>query len=294
MPQHKTITGVEPMTFLTIRERADQVRAIPLKNVLLAMGAEPDRYDKAKWHTVQGVLSVTDTKFINWNQGKGGGGAIDLAMHLNNLDFKAAVQWLWLHFPNPYPKQRHRPANKPALRLPPRNEQMLSGVRRYLVIERGIPHCLLDPLIESGTLYADNYANAVFLLLGKENKPVGAELRGTARRPWRGMAPGSNKDMGYFSVSPPQTQAIVLCESAIDAISCFALHPYFRCISTSGARPNPPWLIPLIKKADRVYCGFDSDPTGESMARAMISNYPKIKRLRPSNHDWNDVLNSQR
>ena len=257
------------------------------------MGAEPDPYDKAKWHTVQGVLSVTDTKFMNWNKGKGGGGAIDLAMHLNNLDFKAAVEWLWLHFPNPYPKERHKPSNKPTLRLPPRNEQKLSCVRRYLVVERGIPHPLLDPLIDSGTLYADNYANAVFLLLGKENKPVGAELRGTTHRSWRGMAPGSNKDTGYFSVSPDQTQTIVLCESAIDAISCFALHPDFGCISTSGARPNPRWLTTLIKKADRVYCGFDSDPTGESMARAMIAQYPKIKRLRPSNHDWNDVLRSQ-
>jgi len=31
----------------------------------------------------------------------GGGGAIDLAMHLNNLDFKAAVEWLWDRFPQP-------------------------------------------------------------------------------------------------------------------------------------------------------------------------------------------------
>ena len=36
---------------------------------------------------------------MNWNQGVGGGGAIDLAMHLNKLGFKAAVEWLCHRFP---------------------------------------------------------------------------------------------------------------------------------------------------------------------------------------------------
>ncbi len=50
------------------------------------------------------------------------------------------------------------------------------------------PPALLDPLIQAGILYPDTRANAVFLLLGKQNLPVGAELRGTTARPgvaWR-------------------------------------------------------------------------------------------------------------
>jgi hypothetical protein len=73
-------------------------------------------------------------------------------------------------------------------------------------------------------LYADAYVNAVFLLLGKRKEAVGAELRGTSRRPWRGMTSGSNKDGGYFSIHPTGAEVIVLCESAIDALSCFVLH----------------------------------------------------------------------
>ncbi len=42
--------------------------------------------------------------------------------------------------------------------------------------------------------------NAVFLLLGNQNTPVGAELRGTTDRPWRGLAPGSHKDLGGFAI----------------------------------------------------------------------------------------------
>ena len=281
------------MSFQHIRQRAEQVRSIPLEAVLRATGARKDRYDRAKWHTAQGVLSVTGMKFMNWNQGKGGGGAIDLAMHLGGMDFKAAVAWLWHHFPVPHPQMQPGTPRKPALRLPPRDDRNLSRVQRYLVVERGLAPSLLEPLIESATLYADNHANAVFLLLGKKNRPVGAELRGTTHHSWRGMAPGSDKDLGCFSVHPDRAQTIVLCESAIDAISCFMLHPDFRCISTSGARPDPRWLPPLVNRGYRVYCGFDADPTGETMARAMIVRHPAVKRLRPSRHDWNDVITSR-
>ncbi|WP_367278843.1 toprim domain-containing protein [Desulfobacula sp.] len=40
----------------------------------------------------------------------------------------------------------------------------------------------------------------------------------------------------------------------------------------------------------KIYCGFDADKTGDTMTNKMINRYPSIKRLRPSKHDWNDVL----
>jgi len=264
-----------------------------LEDVLIRSGAERDRNDKAKWHTSQGVLSVTGTKFMNWSRAVGGGGAIDLAMHLHNLDFKAAVAWLAGHFqplfatgPPPPPLKRH-------LELPEPDTRMLSCVRRYLVSERCLPPSLIQTLVESRRLYADGRGNAVFLLLGEGDRAVGAELRGTGG-PWRGMAPGSSKDLGYFSVPSAQAATIVLCESAIDALSCFVLYPERLCISTAGARPSPRWLPPLIRRAHQVYCGFDSDRTGDDMAQAMITLYPSVKRLRPNQHDWNDVLRAAR
>jgi len=122
---------------------------------------------------------------------------------------------------------------------------------------------------------------------------VGAELRGPTARPWRGMAPGSRKDPGYFAVPTVPCSAIILCESALDALSCSALPPRPHCLSTAGARPNPRWLSAFIDQGLRIYCGFDADPTGDAMALAMISLYPTVKRLRPSLKDWNDVLRSR-
>lgn len=278
------------MTFWQCQERAHHLRAIPLESVLPLCGAQPDRYDKRKWHTPAGVLSVTGPKFMNWNLGVGGGGAIDLVIHLHHLDFKAAVDWLARHFPGALAPQPVAPTRQLGVQLPPPEPGNLGRVKHYLITQRGLLPALIDPLIQSGTLYADTRANAVFLLRGPQNTPVGAELRGTTGRPWRGLAPGSQKDTGFFSVPAAPLPVIILCESAIDAISCFALHPHHRCLSTAGARPNPCWLPALLGQGCEVFCGFDADPTGEHMACAMIALHPTVKRLRPSHLDWNDVL----
>lgn len=276
------------------KQTADQLRAIPLETVLRLCGAQPDRHDRCKWHTAMGTISVTGAKFINWNRGTGGGGAIDLVIHLLHLPFKEALPWLERAFPNPPPPVPLPP--RQALKIPPADPRKLWRVKGYLLHQRGLPGAWLDELIGSGLLYADAHANAVFLLLGKENSPVGAELRGTTDRRWRGMAPGSQKNLGFFSIPPAGVQPakpVILCESAIDAISCVALHPDHRCFSTSGARPNPEWLAAWVAQGTKIYCGFDTDPTGESAANAMIALYPSIQRLRPTRHDWNAVLTSQ-
>lgn len=282
------------MTPQQVRRRTDRLRSIPLVQVLLAAGAHQDPRDKIKWHCSQGVLSVTGTKFFNWNQHLGGGGAIDLAMHLNTLRFKDAILWIEHRFPCPSSAPGSSPpVNRPPA-LPTPAAHHLPTVNRYLTQQRLLPSDLLGSLIDAGLLYADARANAVFLLLGKENAPTGAELRGTGPRPWRGMARGSRKNLGYFRTGPQYPTAIVLCESAIDTISYRALHPNWLCISTSGARPEPAWLPALIQHGRPVYCGFDADPTGDRMAQAMIALHPAIQRIRPPAHDWNDALRACR
>ncbi|TSA54915.1 MAG: DUF3991 domain-containing protein [Dehalococcoidia bacterium] len=283
-------TRLRTMTFQQRRELAHRLRAIPLERVLALCGAQIDRYDRRKWHTPAGVLSLTGAKFINWNLGTGGGGAIDLVIHLFHLDFKGAVDWLVGHFPGAIPPSPVIAVPQSGLRLPPPDRSRLGQVKRYLVCRRSIPAALLQPLLQSGSLYADARANAVFLLRDQQGLPVGAELRGTTGELWRGLAPGSQKDLGCFSIPAEPRPSLILCESAIDALSCFALHPGYRCLSTAGARPNPRWLQLLLDQGCQVYCGFDADPTGDAMACALITLHPTVQRLRPSQHDWNDVL----
>jgi Protein of unknown function (DUF3991)/Toprim-like len=275
------------------RARADRLRALPLPLVLAALEATPDPSDPAKWRTTHGVLSVTGAKFINWNHGVGGGGAIDLVMHVQQIGFGQALQWLEDHFGAPVPVQPAPLFATHARTLPPPAPHHWPRVERYLIEQRQLPRSLLTPLVHAGIIYADARANAVFLLGDTPATAVGAELRGTTSQPWRGMAPGSRKDHGFFSVSTASAYAIVLCESAIDALSCHVLHPTFRCVSTSGARPDPAWLSALLPLDLPIFCGFDADPTGDAMAQRMIHLHPSTRRLRPPAKDWNDGLRLQ-
>lgn len=142
---------------------------------------------------------------------------------------------------------------------------------------------------------ADRRANAVFLLVaGKAQRPIGAELRGTGPRGWRGMAPGTRKDLGYFWIGVQGSREIVLCESAIDAMSYHQMEPRRIGISTSGVRADPPWLDGLLARGYAIFCGFDADGPGDAAAARMTSLHPTVRRLRPPAHDWNDVLTSSR
>ena len=291
------------MNAAEFRRRADIARQVPLETVLAFRGALRDRHDKSKWHSEQGPLSVTGPKFTNWQQSHGGGGAIDLVMHLAQVDCATAIQWLEQHLVTSHPADNQPVVNRPAartsgnpaapdgLQLPVPDVHKLDRIRQYLTQKRRLAASLIEPLIQTGKLYADSRGNAVFLMVaGKPNRPVGAELRGTGPRAWRGMASGSRKDAGYFWTGATGTQEIILCESAIDAISCYQLHPHRICISTAGVRSNPRWLSGLLSHGYTIHCGFDADAPGDAAATRMIALHPAVQRHRPPAHDWNDVL----
>lgn len=301
------------------RRRADAVRSIPLESVLTQWGAKRDRRDRSRWQTERGSLSITGSKFFNWHLNQGRGGAIDLVMHLGAMDYRAAVRWLEQHLGQDpgsdrvaassitacsrksssrvdanieaRPPQCPLAASSRPLRLPVADDSKLDRVRHYLTEQRCLSVGLLEPLIASGKVYADGRSNAVFLMVaGKAHRSIGAELRGTGKRVWQGLAPGTRKDAGYFWIGVEGSQGIILCESAIDAISCFQLHPASICISTAGVRPSPDWLYPLLARGYAICCGFDDDAAGNAASREMISRHPAIQRLLPPGHDWNDAV----
>ncbi|NJN05275.1 MAG: DUF3991 domain-containing protein [Rhodobacteraceae bacterium] len=271
---------------------------------MTSWGAVREQRDKSRWHTSRGPLSVTGTKFFNWHDRHGAGGAIDLVMHLGGCDAGQAIEWLWHRYGNSQlagknPATASDSTSSGQLRLPVSSPANLERVRRYLHQRRHLSAEILASLIDDGKLYADGRGNAVFLMVaGKPNRPIGAELRGTGNRVWRGLAPGTRRDSGYFWIGRPDSQRIVLCESAIDAISCYQLQAQqvtglgeeCICISTAGVRSDAPWLRPLLARGYAIYCGFDTDEAGEAASRRMIARQPSTQRLRPPRHDWNETL----
>ncbi len=77
-----------------LTKRADYARTIPLIDVLFRVGAKRDKHDRAKWLTSASIVSVTGQKFFSWSTNTGGGGAIDLVMHIHGFRFHQALVWL--------------------------------------------------------------------------------------------------------------------------------------------------------------------------------------------------------
>ena len=117
----------------------------------------------------------------------GGGGAIDLVMHVRQVGFGQALEWLEHHFGS-LPRSHYPPSTPqaPSLALPAPVPSNWPRVQRYLVEERKLPATLLKPLVQSGALYADARANAVFLLLDTAATAGG---RRVARH--HGLGPGA-------------------------------------------------------------------------------------------------------
>ena len=61
------------MTYRDVRDAAERLRELPLEDVLVQLGAERDRRDRAKWRIREGLLSVTGG--ASWTGGSAGAAA---------------------------------------------------------------------------------------------------------------------------------------------------------------------------------------------------------------------------
>jgi hypothetical protein len=232
-------------------------------------------------------VTVDGAKFYAHDQAKGGGGAIDLVMLVEETDYKGAVNRLAQDFGTGAVLAQAVATLKPAIesaakappqpyRAPEPKPENWPKVREYLTEARRLSGQLVDRLHELGKVYADRYSNAVFVL----GKGVGVELRGTGEK-----APFIMADRGEKKVA--------FVESSIDAISLWELGFKGRIVSMSGNSAA------LAKEKAAIYreqgltvvAAFDDDRAGEQMAANL--GYPR-ERLYPKGKDWNDDLKAAR
>ena len=293
---------------------ANEVRNFDLEAVAASLGLQKDRHDKNKWKDAGHIISINDGKFMDWLADKGGGGAIDLVMHVRKVEFKEAIQWLsGQTLPAPARSQSSSVPKEPRpLELPPRNNEHWATARQYLVETRGLPATWIDRFHETGLIYADDHRNVVFLRYSdrhndqpwSRHEVTGASLRGTrdSEHAFYGLAPGSSRENGWFWLRSAngEVDRVVLTESPIDAISLAVLEkeksPNSPTVSIylstdgSGAVPTTA-LEEVLNRNGQVIAAFDVDKPGEKMAWRFAEMLPGITRMTPAQgKDWNDRL----
>ncbi len=291
------------------QDLANKVRDIPLEQVAYELGLEPDPLDKHKWQHKNHIINITGSKFYDWQHLKGGGGAIDLVMHVNGCDFKQAVAWLNDRLGESvtleavtYKTREIIQTEQPHPFISPTpNADKWQPVKTYLTRERRLPSSLVDSLHQQGLVYADDKQNAVFIRCDLEQQTIsGASLRGTAGadNTFKGLALGSKRSNGWFhfqkggQLSDPITRA-VLVESPIDAMSFAVLDRTDSrktiYLSTDGAGQVPLEFLRTLPTSS-VVVAYDNDTSGKSMAQRVMEQLPNCVRKLPKATDWNEEL----
>ncbi len=289
---------------------ANEVRSLPLDRVALELGLSVEPKDKHKWKGEEHIINITGSKFYDWKEMKGGGGAVDLVMHINECDFKQAVVWLSDRFGEGETieavtfKAREIIKTEPVPEFTPPavEESKWQGVKKYLTQQRKLPSRLIDKLHEQGLIYADGKQNAVFVRRSLDQEKItGATLRGTAgaNNTFKGLAKGTKRSEGWFyfeqgEQSVDSIKRVVLVESPIDAMSVAVMErtdsKKTLYLSTDGAGQLPLEFLRFVKE---VAIAFDNDAAGEQMAQRVKSQLPEAVRKTPKAVDWNqDLVNT--
>lgn len=288
---------------------ANQVRDLPLEQVAYELGLDPEPKDKHKWQHENHIINITGSKFYDWQHLKGGGGAIDLVMHVNQCNFKVAVAWLNDRFGERATLEAVSYQTRaiiqtqpvPQFTPPVPDESKWQEVKTYLTRERRLPSSLVDNLHDAGLIYADSKQNAVFIRRDLDEETMtGATLRGTAgvENTFKGLALGSKRNAGWFHFkrggqSSDPIQRAVLFESPIDAMS-FAVLDRTESrktiyLSTDGAGQIPVQFLRTLPNKS-VIVAYDNDSPGNSMAQRMMEQLPNAVRKLPEAKDWNEEL----
>ncbi len=299
-------------TITAKKEQANQLRALPLPDVLDALGFALDPKDPTKWKTEGFSIGIKDGKWYDYKAQKGRGGAIDLVCHVMETDFNGALSWLADRFGGDEAAAdlaAHRVSTakaeietavkeRPPFTPPEPVPANWSRVRQFLNVIRGIPTETIDQLHEQGDLYADKRQNAVFLARNARGEVTGAELKGTRGKGWSGMSPGSTKAAGGFQIGTAVAvaKAVYWVESAIDAISLYVLKRREKpessicVVSAAGALPTPSeGLDHALHPQALRFCGYDADEAGDHAAKK-LSDYGFMRERPIKGKDWNDQL----
>lgn len=303
-----------------LKQLADQLRDLPLEDVAWHLGLTQDTKGDFRWKGMGHIINIDGSKWYDFSPSvnKGGGGAIDLVMHVIECNFKEAIAWLndrfgesemeraVTHHAREQAGEIARTEPTPQFVPPVEDESNWQAVYNYLTQKRGLSENLVQHLHTSGLVYADSQQNAVFLMRGLDGETTGAFLRGTRGEDntFMGYATGTKRTEGWFYIRwggqpSDEIQRVVLCKSPVDALSFAMLEvealgemPQQRtmCMAADNVRSVS---VEFLKNIPTVVAAYDNDAAGDETAQAIMELLPLSCRVRPQAKDWNQELLEQ-
>lgn len=294
-----------------LQQTLNQLRDIPLHQVAWHLGLMKEKDNK--WKGEKHSINIDNSKWFDFHplQNKGGGGAIDLVMHVGDYSFKQAIAFLNDRFG----EEKMLAAVTHHARIEAKDiakfefvqqfepviyNKNWDKVKKYLTQQRALHPVLVETLHSSGLIHADNNQNAVFSMRNLEGEIEGAFLRGTKgeNNTFMGYAKGTKRDKYWFyfqsgGQSVSDVEQAVLCKSPIDALSIAQLQVGAGAkdkkiptiyMATDSAESLP---TEYLQSIPRILCAYGNDDAGDFLAEATQSLLPNAQRVTPAAIDWN-------
>jgi hypothetical protein len=308
---------------------AEQVREIPVAQILQAEGFKSDRQGQSiMFKDDNHSINVTGQKWFDHKNDKGGYGAIDLAIHLNQTDFRQACLWLAdrygsnhqtnLSFPVAQSSHKHSTPPQPKesfeeqrARLAIDSPENKKIVFEYLTQTRGIESKYIDQNFVRATRSKDlpMLHNATFLHRNLDGEVKGLSSRSTLHQTGGKSCLGSKTFAWFTTMDLKKSASVVLTESPIEALSLANLAPEITTfepkqpvcyLSVSGNSVPENLAQYLVQSKKEVVLALNSDLPGiQGTARAKetfskLGYSGEIQILTPEGKDWNSDLREYR
>lgn len=302
-------------------QELDEFKRLDLRQYAAAQGYELDKRESSRGNAVMRRGGSGGDKIVIKRNTNGhyvyfsvrddadNGTVIDFVQHRKKLSLGRVRQelrpWIGGKVQTTLPVFAPLPeVSKDLLAVAREYERMeITPAHPYLIAERGLPPALLASARFAGRIRSDERGNAVFPhfndkgLCGFEKKNIG----------FTGFASGGEKGL-WLSHSEDHDVCLVVCESAIDALSFAALFPDAQARYASiGGKPNPqqPKLlreeIALLPMEAEVIAAMDADDEGRKLTEVVRLAVVEAQRQdlrftvqKPQGvKDWNDQLRTQ-
>ncbi|MCC2692828.1 MobV family relaxase [Nodularia sp. LEGE 04288] len=318
--QETTIKQLESESW-DLRQQTEKLRDLSLEDVAWLLGLDRDHNQPGQWRGQGHIMNIDGSKFYDFHpsEQKGGGGAIDLVMHVNQCDNAQAIAWVHDNFgeagvekaviaqarkiATEFAQLEPRPKFVP----PPADDHQWHKVKNYLTYSRELLPSFIQAVHDQGLIYADEQQNAVFLMRNLDGETTGAFLNVTEGEDnsFEGYVTGSKRTDGWFHLKlggepNGEIEKVVLCKSPIEVLSFATLEMEVEQgipkTKTMYMAVDSPKSLPVefIQTVPAVEVAYDNDHAGNETARMIMEQLHHAMRVKPKGKDWNDTLSAWR